>query len=155
MAQRMTKVDLYSALMRKCGFEVVQEKETAKQLRLMGRSPADRWTFFLPVVHRLLTLSGTPGNSWTCDISKQYMLRNDQVLYGWRLIFQVVSGDIADMYGSTIAAVNQALGPSRIELTSQLLPGYSPGDVRGGVNAKGKGVSSAGSLPMAVTGRRS
>lgn len=146
------KTNVYAALMRKSGFEVIQEKETDKQLRLMGRSPVDRWNFFVPVMHRLLTASAKPGALWTCDISKQYLLRNDQVLYAWRLIFQADA--LAEQYGDIAKTILSALSPSRVELQSQLLPGCKPGDVRGGFNAKGKGTGAAGSLPLAATRSR-
>jgi hypothetical protein len=147
-----TKIDVYAALVRKCGFDVVQEKETAKQLRIMGRIPVERWNFYVPVIHRILTASAKPVALWTCDISKQYLLRNDQVLYAWRLIFQ--ADTLAAQYGDITKTILSAPSPSRVELQSQLLPGCKPGDVRGGFNAKGKGTGAAGSLPLAATRSR-
>lgn len=144
-----TKADVYAALMQKCGFEVLEEQEGAKQLRIMGRSQRERWPFFLPVIHRLLKTSKAAGNPWTCDISKMYLENNDKVFYTWRIIFQ--SADVKAQYANIVGAIRSAPQPARVELDRQLLPGYKPGDVRGGVNAKGKGVSSAGSLPMAMT----
>jgi len=144
-----TSTDVCTVLTRKCGFEVISGKELPKQLRIMGRCHPDRWNFFLPVIHRLLTFSEDPSVGWTVDISKPYLLRNDRVLFAWRLIFQ--AQQIAEQYADIVDTITGAAGPTRVELSSQLLPGYKPGDIRGGVNAKGKGASSAGSLPMAVT----
>lgn len=145
------KTDVFAALVRKCGFEIVQEKETASQLRFMGRLHPDRWNFFVPVIHQLLVTSNQPDAGWTCDISKQYLVRDNKVLYGWRFIFQAKSGGLPDQYARIIAIINSAPSPDHVELQSQLLPGYRPGDVRGGFNAKGKGSGSAGSLPLALT----
>lgn len=148
MPNQTTRTDIYAALAKKCGFEVVQDNETPKQLRLIGRCHYERWPFLLPVVHALLTHSGQDTVAWTCDISKQYTLRDGKVLYGWRIIFQ---GDsLSRCYEQIVATINSAQRPARVELTSQPLPGYKPGQVRGGVNAKGKGSSSAGTIPMAL-----
>lgn len=147
-----SKVEVYAALMRKSGFEVIQEKETSKQLRIMGRVPTERWNFFVPVLHQLLTASAKPGPPWTCDVSKQYLLRNSQVLYAWRVIFQ--SENLLMQYGDITKTILSASSPARVELQSQLLPGYKPGDVRGGFNSKGKGTGVAGSLPLAATRNR-
>lgn len=149
MAKQATRADVFAALAKKSGFEVLQESETPKQLRVMGRSHLDRWAFFLPIIHTLLTRTSRPENGWTCDISKQYFLSDGRVLYGWRFIFQ--SADLVTQYGDIIMAINSAPRPARVEVESQLLPGYKPGDVRGGVNAKGKGASVAGSVPLAIT----
>lgn len=148
-AKPSTKSDVYAALIQKCGFEVLEEQEGAKQLRITGRNHRDRWPFFLPVIYKILETSEKPGNRWTCDISKKYIISNGRVLYAWRLIFQ--STELATQYASIVATIRSAPQPARVELTSQLLPGYKPGDVRGGVNAQGKGTSTAGSLPMALT----
>lgn len=144
-----TSVDVCAMLTRKGGLEVISHKDLPAQLRIMGRCHPDRWNFFLPVIHRLLTFSEDPAIGWTVDISKPYLLRNDRVLFAWRLIFQ--APNIETQYASIVDIVAGSAGPTRVELTSQPLPGYKPGDVRGGVNAKGKGSSSAGSLPMALT----
>jgi hypothetical protein len=147
MAQA-TRTDIYAALAKKSGFEVLQESETPKQLRVMGRSYLEKWPFFLPIVHKLLTTSGMPGNGWTCDISKQYFLSDGRVLYGWRFIFQ--SADLPAQYPSIVLAINSAPRPQRVELESQPLAGYKPNQIRGGVNEKGKGASSAGSAPLII-----
>lgn len=145
----VTGSDVCAALTRKSGFEVISGKELPNQLRVMGRCHPDRWNFFLPVVHNLLTFSEDPNVGWTVDISKPYLLREGRVLFAWRLIFQ--APQVLEQYGSIVDAIGGSAGPTRVELTSQLLPGYRPGDVRGGINAKGKGSSAAGSLPMALT----
>lgn len=145
----VTKNEVFGVMIRKTGFEVVTEKEGVNQLRFIGRCSPERFNFLLPVMHQLLTASARPDTRWTCDISKMYMLSNGRVLYGWRFIFQAER--IAECYDEIVAIVQAAPRPSRVEVTSITLPGYKPGQVRGGVNSKGKGVSSAESIPMAVT----
>lgn len=155
---QVTRADVYAALMEKCGFTVVQEKETAAQLRIIGRSGPDRWNFFLPVIYTLLKASDKPENLWTCDISKQFILAHDRVRYGWRLIFQAASRNGVDnlllCYENIALVIRSSPRPARVEVDRVLLPGYKAGDVRGGVNAKGKGAAPAGSLPLAVTRRQ-
>ena len=151
MSQQPSRADIYAALTRKSGFQVVQENETPRQLRIMGRSHVDRWPFFLPVIYTLLLQSSKAEIPWTCDISKQYIINKDRVLYAWRMIFQ--SENLSSYYGDIAAAITSSPSPSRVEITEQLLPGYKRGDVRGGVNAKGKGSSSAGSIPLAMANR--
>lgn len=148
----ITKANVYAALMQKCGFEVLEELENAKQLRISGRSHRDRWAFFAPVIYQLLDASEKPGTLWTCDVSKKYIKHNGKILYTWRLIFQ--GADIVAQYQSIVSTIMSSPQPARVELTSQLLPGYKPGDVRGGVNARGKGSQSAGSPVLAQTRQR-
>lgn len=141
--------DIYVALLKKCGLEILDEAEAAKQLRFTGRIAIERFPFFVPVIHALLINSDKPGTPWTCDISKKYILRNGKVLYTWRFIFQ--GAELHTSYGSIASLITHAGAPARVEVMSQLLPGYKPGDVRGGVNAKGKGTASADTLPMVLT----
>lgn len=145
-----TRADVYAALARRSGFEVIQETETDGQLRVVGRLATARWAFFVPIVFVLLKASKTPGHAWACDISKQYIEANDQVRYAWRLIFQASDG-IARHYGDISSVIRSAPAPARVEVNSIRLPGYKEGQVRGGVNEKGKGVSAVGSLPLALT----
>ena len=148
MSNQVTRADIYTALAKKCGFQVVQDHETGKQLRIIGRCAPSRWPFMLPVIHALLTGAEDATARWTCDISKQYVIRNRKVLYGWRIIFQ---GDaLAEQYVQIAAIINSAQRPSRVEVDFAPLAGYAPGQMRGGVNAKGKGSSSAGSIPLAM-----
>jgi hypothetical protein len=148
MANQCTRADIYVALAKKCFFEVRQDNETPKQLRIIGKCDHERWPFMLPVIHALLTQSGQPTATWTCDISKMYIIRDGKVLYGWRIIFQ--GDELTRQYGKIIATIESAQRPARVEVESMLLPGYKPGQTRGGVNAKGKGASTAGTVPMAV-----
>jgi len=144
-------VGLLNALHQKAGFETVTHTTKASnQLRLTGRCHPERWAFFLPVIYTLHRAASKDG-SWSCDVSKQYFIRNERLVYCWRLIFQ--SEDIAEKFDYLANVVRSAANPARVEVDEVMLPGYKPGDVRGGVNDKGKGVASAGSAPMILTGR--
>lgn len=151
MAQAPSKEDVFLALTQKTGFEVITPSELPNQLRIVGRCHPNQWNFFVPVIHVLLNTAAAEGSKWTCDISKQYVIRGTRVLYNYRLIFQ--GENLRECYGLIIATIRSASRPARSEVTEMLLPGSKPGDIRGGVNAKGKGVSSAGSLPLALTRR--
>lgn len=146
-AAPVTRANIYAALAQKSGFEVLEENETPKQLRISGRSHLDRWAFFAPVIYQLISASEKPGSPWTCDVSKRYIVHNQKILYTWRLIFQ--SPDLAAQYQNIVATIMSSARPARVELTSQLLPGYQPGDVRGGRNEKGKGSAPAGTPVLA------
>lgn len=141
------------ALTARSGFEVLTEDEKQQQLRITGRSYPNQWNLFLPVIAKLLTVGDDASVPWTCDISKQYVLHRGKVAYSWRLIFRSENG-IVGQYASIAGAINAAPRPQRVELTEALLPGYKAGDIRPGVNAKGKGASTAGSAPMILDRRR-
>lgn len=142
---------LLSALQQKAGFQALTHVVKANQLRITGRCHPDRWGFFLPVIYTLQRTAEKDG-AWTCDISKQYFMHNGRIVYCWRLIFQ--SDGINEKFSYFANVVLGAPNPTRVEVDEVLLPGYKPGDVRGGVNAKGKGVASAGAVPMIISGRK-
>lgn len=144
-------IDLLEALKQKASFETLTHMPKASQLRITGRNHPDRWSFFLPVIYTLQR-TAAKDEHWSCDVSKQYFIRNDRIVYTWRLIFQ--GEDLASKYGYIANVVRGAPNPARVEVDEVMLPGYKVGDVRGGVNDKGKGVASAGSAPMILSRRR-
>jgi hypothetical protein len=145
-----TRHDIYAALAQKADFEVVTDAETTARLRFAGRCHPQRWSFFCLVIFELNKLN-EGGEGVTCDISKQYINQNGRLLYSWRIIFQ--HPELANHYQRIVDHIRRAPLPARSEVNEVLLPGYKHGDVRGGVNAKGKGASVGGSAPMIVTGR--
>lgn len=149
MAQPLSKKDVFIALAQKTAFEVVTEVETEKQLRISGRVHPSQWNFFVPVIYALIKAQNTPGNLWTCDISKQYIIHVNRILYSYRVIFQGEA--LAAQYASIVSTIRGAARPSRVEITEMLLPGSKPGDVRGGINAKGKGTAGADTTPMILS----
>lgn len=148
----MQKDELCRALQMRGSFEVVNETTTPKQLRLLGRINKAHFGAWMGIVHQLLIKSGP---KWSCDVSKQYIAQGEQVRHGWRLIFQ--STDFEAAMPEILAAINQVKTPA-VEVQEQLLPGYRDGQMRGGVNARGKGVSTPMNPlvgPMAVARLRS
>jgi hypothetical protein len=141
MTDTNTKTALYGTLLQKCSLEAVNDNLTEKRLRVVFRLHKDRWSFFLPVLHRLLTQSDSPSTGWNLDVSKHYFLFDNKVRFGWRFIFEAADG-IENHFAEIIGVIQSAPQPSRVEVSSMILPGYKAGQVRGGVNARGKGASS-------------
>ena len=82
----MTPEHLYAALNKKVGFEVVTHKIADNQIRLVGRSPSQTTGTWLRVIQNLLVYGDSAP--WSVDVSKQYFMRGQKLMYGWRLIFQ-------------------------------------------------------------------
>jgi hypothetical protein len=133
------KPELYRLLEQKGGFEVVRDTVSPEQLRVIGRIDQNRFNYWLSVMHQLLSWSAKPTSSWSCDISKQYMLAPDGVRHGWRIILQ--GRDLNGAAPEILKAIEQARKPAVQELSSQLLPGYQEGEERAGVRPNGKGAS--------------
>jgi hypothetical protein len=131
--------ELYRLLAEKASFEVVKETASASQLRVIGRIGKDKWSYWLPVMERLLRASAETGRAFSCDISKQYLAAPDGVRYAWRLIFQ--SSALEAAMDRLIEVVRSAPRPERVELTEVRLPGYAGRAFRGGVSPRGKGAT--------------
>lgn len=78
--------ELEQLLKMRGGFEAVNQVTGDNQIRMLGRVPNEMMKAWLVVIHQLLTLSNK--SAWSADISKQYFLRGDRVLFAWRVIFQ-------------------------------------------------------------------
>lgn len=121
-----------SALNERIGAEVVSEKRTDKQLRLMLRiKRGQSTTIWLSIIERLLELENeqkaTGSPAWTIDISRQYFLDPD-LKYGWRVILQ---GSPLDQHFSTLAkGVKEATVKSTAEVTE--IPLYGNPNRRSG-----------------------
>lgn len=83
----MTETDLQAALLETVGFETKTVVGAPKQIRLLGRVPQAGITAWLTMLESLLRVS-EESKLWGFDASKQYFLRGNKLLYGWRLIFQ-------------------------------------------------------------------
>jgi hypothetical protein len=129
------------------GFEVVNDKATDTQVRLMGRVPKPAMAGWLIIVQRLLVRANKVP-SWSVDISKQYFLRNDQVVFGWRLIFQgqELAAQLGDIEQTIINAPR-----ARAFVDEQVLAGAHPERNAPGASGKGaQGVLKAAVGPQAV-----
>jgi len=129
------------------GFEVVNNTSTAGQVRLMGRVKREAMPGWLIIVHRLLVRSNSQ-KSWSVDISKQYFLRDERVVFGWRLIFQ--GKELEAALGDIIQSIVNAPRP-RAFVEEQALAGARPNRNEPGSTGKGaQGVLKAAVGPMAV-----
>ena len=144
-----TLQDIYAALAQKADFEKINDTETEGRLRFTGRCPASRWPFLMLVIFELNKLND--GGQINFDISKLYINDRGRLKYSWRVIIQ--APELATKYQLVVDHIRRAALPARAEVDEVLLPGYKRGQVRGGVNDKGKGASAGGSAPMIVSGR--
>ena len=134
------------ALARRFGFEVRKKDVRSNQLRLLGRVPpaqARNW-----VVFRKHMLEMSMRKEWTYDGSRQDILRGGALVWGWRLIFQ---HDALESYFPEIVDVINSCPRAKFEVEEQPLPGVT--GQRRIMNARGKGASSAGSVPLIVQQR--
>lgn len=82
----MDKNELYAALTKKVGYEVVTESYSDQQVRIEGRLPQSQMPLWLAVMNALMTRANS--SEWNIDISKHYFVRGDDVRFAWRIIIQ-------------------------------------------------------------------
>lgn len=80
------KEQLVTILSSKVGFEVINDHDSPKQIRLFGRVRQPRMPGWLNVIRDLLLAA--ENNPWSIDISRQYFLRGKKLFFGWRVILQ-------------------------------------------------------------------
>ncbi len=139
-------LNLLNKLHQRGGFEIVNRTASDKQARLMGRVPKPAMPGWLIIVQRLLLRADKAA--WSVDISKQYFLRNDQVVFGWRLIFQgpELEKALPDIEQTVLNAPRV-----RAFVDEQVLAGASGSRNEPGPTGKGaQGVLKAAVGPMAV-----
>lgn len=137
--------DLYTALHRKVGFEIVGETVTPNQIRVIGRLPQPNLQNWLVTLQRLFTKA--EGAPWNVDISKQYFLRNGKVLYGWRMIFQ--AEEIATHLEDIVATISTA-PKARADLDEvNLYAGEDRNALRMGKGAQPSGKAVVGPMALA------
>jgi hypothetical protein len=143
----MTPRDLVQAMNQKAGFELVEHSVSASQLRLLGRVPLDKLGLnmnnWLIVIRQLLLECAKA--SWKTDISKDYFLMGDKVVYAWRIILQAESIDAH--LAEIIQVVLGAPQSSRSEVTEMPLPG-----VNANRNSTAGGRRGAGPIDRVPTG---
>lgn len=147
--------DIVKALNGRCGFEVVDGSSRPDQIRMLGRVPKNHQAFWLLVAQNILTVSAASGGKWSCDISKQLLLREGTIKYAWRLIIQ--AKNVATMNADIVKSILTAPRPANVQIEEMLLPGYKPGQSRNEYNESGRGaaeITKAVVGPMAMRGRR-
>jgi len=134
---------LLSALHSRFGFEMRTHDVRGNQIRFLGKVPPEfSRNWIVGIRHLLMKSLSSP---WNLDVSRQYFLRGEQMVWGWRLIFQHddINSHIADII-TTISAAPRA----KFEVTEQRLPGVK--GQRRVMNAKGKGAASADTPPLLI-----
>lgn len=115
----MTATTLQAALLTSVGFETKTVAASDRQIRLLGRVPPEGMTAWLSTLESLLRVA-SENTTWTFDASKQYFLRGDKLLYGWRLIFQ---GENLTTALDSIIALIQSVKPAQKVMD---VPLYAP-----------------------------
>ncbi len=135
------------ALRTRFGYEAVQVSQNPKQVRLLGRIPQQQTRNWQVGRHHIFL--NERSHPWTVDISRQYFLRGEVEVFGWRLIFQ---GDNLAEHVKSITQTIMSAPRAKFELEEQALPGVS--GPRRTMNDKGRGAGSAGAIPLILQGRR-
>lgn len=133
--------ELLKALRNKTGFDVVDSNIKAGQLRLLGRVPQLRTGDMLLLIHALKTRA-TQSPGWDVDISKMYLLRAGKLVFGWRFIFQALTGSIESHMPDVLRTVNRTKPSARREVMEMPLLGASAH--RNEQTASGKGAHYSG-----------
>lgn len=142
----MKSQELLVALKTKAGFQTVgAPTESENQIRIIGRLPSNQGieSWLLVIRQMLLTSEEAP---WKVDVSKQYFLKGNRVVYGWRLILQ--AEDVASCLPAITQSVMSSPKPSRQEVTEMALPGAGPD--RNNPSATGKGAGGVFSTPVGL-----
>jgi len=104
---KMEHLSITKALAKKVGLEVVSMTNTDQQLRVLGRVHPNLLHDWLLVMQWLLTKSET--TDWKIDLSKQYFLRGQKLLYGWRIIIQ--SENLSKHYSDIVSTIMSVPSP--------------------------------------------
>jgi hypothetical protein len=134
---------LLNALSNRFGFEMRTNDVRPNQIRFLGKIPPEFSRNWIVGIRHLLVKSLT--SPWNLDVSRQYFLRGEQLVWGWRLIFQ--HDDIDSQIADVITAIGAA-PRAKFEVVEQRLPGVK--GPRRTMNDRGKGASSAGTPPLLI-----
>ena len=137
---------LLAALSARFGMQPVSQNATKSQVRLVLRIGSQHTRNWIVGAQHLLQVS--QRSPWNLDLSRQYFLRGDVMVWGWRLILQ--HEDIAAHLPAIVQAVNSA-PRAKFEVEEQALPGIT--GQRRMMNERGKGASAGGTIPMLIRQR--
>jgi hypothetical protein len=141
--------DIQAALQKKSGFEIINHSESPLQLRISGRQRQDRMNMNVANWHLVMLnlLEREEEAPWTADFSKHHITRGQkgqkQIVFYWRLIFQVKEGSITEHYGDIVRTILSASHTSRGEITEFPLPGAGKDRNANGGIGKGRGATGA------------
>ena len=126
----MARSELRAVLRRLSGFEVIDESETDRQLRITGRvseADAKRW---IQLVKHLLVRS--TQCSWSADISRMYFTKptedGPKLLFSWRVIVRADDNVQPDKeFG---LSVMDLVARSLEDIVLELVPRPAPGPMQ-------------------------
>jgi len=142
----MNIAELVRAMNQKTGFELVEHTSSPTQLRLLGRVPLDRsganMNNWLLLTRHVLIQSAK--GAWSADISKDYFVRSDKLVYAWRVIFQ--SKSIEDSFTEILQVIGGTKESRHNEVTEMPLPGVSAD--RNSTEGGRRGAGLSGQVPV-------
>jgi hypothetical protein len=148
-----TANDVFKALTKRTGFEVVQPTESPNQLRIVGRLPPDALSLnknnYVILAHRLL--AAMEERPWKVDISEWYLIKPEtkRLVKAQRLIFQ---GElIARCYDDIINVISTS-PTARVDVTEVPLAGVSPD--RNNTSGGRRGAGPMGSVAVGAAALR-
>ena len=139
----MNITEFINALKMKGGFETVNHTISPSQIRILGRVGKDYTPGWYLIVRQLLTQSGRDG--WTIDISKQYFLRGDKVMFAWRIILQVAdskAGTVESRLLEVMTIIGSAPKP-KVVIMEEPLPGVRGDRNVASAGSRGKGAQNS------------
>ena len=130
------------------GFESLQSSDGERQMRRFGRVRPQRQAVWLGAVEALLR--SARDQPWDVDISRQYFLRGEKLMWGWRVIFQ---GDQLSQHIDGINAVVLSARPA-VQQLEEVPLSVSPNrnQVRNGKGAQPTGSAVVGPMAKARMG---
>lgn len=123
-----------------------QQEEKPTQIRLLFRIPSAQTAAW--VAFRQHMLRSSVGTAWSYDCSRQDRLKDNMLVWGWRIILQ---HDPIQAVLPEIQLVMTSVSKPYVEIDEQPIPGRS--GQRNMMNSLGKGAASAGSVPLLVARR--
>jgi hypothetical protein len=143
-----TEADLFKALHRKCGFEVVSHTWmiAGKKLRISGRVPkvGSNIGNYLVLMRHILVATAR-GLSWTADLSDHYILKSDgKMVYERRWLLQ--GEELEKNLEDVIQTMKNSPSAQRKEAEEVRLYGLSPD--RNNTAGGKRGAGPVGSVPV-------
>jgi hypothetical protein len=141
-----TANQLFAALRKRVGLEVVSHTETPNQLRILGRIPEDalglngnNWKI---VKYRLLL--AMEDRPWKVDLSKSYFIRKEtqKMVFAWRVLLQ--GENVAQHYADVINIIETSPSARAEVLEIPLAAGGDRNNTAGGR----RGAGPVGTVPV-------
>lgn len=110
---------ILQAMKVKAGFQALDVNEGKGRLRILGRVPQSQTTRntlnWLIVAYRLLKAS---NQVYKVDVSKQYFIKNDRIVFAWRLVFE--GNDLEKYYEFITNVVKESPQTATFDLSEEV-----------------------------------